>query len=78
MGSKSLRFAVLGPSNNSLEVTWDAPRFACGSLVLISWKARLLKAQALQLEAIRRGGVDAVLSVESGEFSLLGARHGHR
>jgi hypothetical protein len=26
--------------NNSLEATWDAPRFACDGAILLSWGAR--------------------------------------
>jgi hypothetical protein len=29
------------PPNNSLEVTWGAPRFANGGAILLSWKARV-------------------------------------
>jgi hypothetical protein len=29
------------PPNNSLEATWDAPRFACGGANLLIWRARV-------------------------------------
>jgi hypothetical protein len=62
----SLRLFLFAPANNSLEATWDAPRFAIDGDNLLIWRARVVEIPGA-----------SPLGFASGCFAKLEAVRGH-